>query len=105
MLTFILLFSFMNNNQINPCDLYGKVKFVSSHADYKVRIVNHHGRLRVKYMKNFADDPGEWQPVIFGEKFRVQIVRSGEDFTIQKVDNFPGCHNEITNNKTCSIRR
>ena len=73
--------------------LYGKVKVVSHHADYKVKVVSSFPDLRVKKVSSFADEVGEWQMVEQHADFTVQFVSYGEDFSIMYVDQFPGWPN------------
>lgn len=77
---------------LSPCQLKGKVRFVESNADYKVFVGDPFPDLRVKFVNNFPNDPGEWQVVPAFEDFTVQIVqnKSRADFTIQSVEHFPG---------------
>lgn len=70
--------------------LYGKVKFVTSFADFKVKIVTQFPDLKVQYVDRFATKCGKWQKVDQFEDFTVQIVDQFPDFTVQIVDQFPG---------------
>lgn len=91
MINLILVSLFVTNLVQPPCKLHGKVRFVTHSADYKVRIVNVHAKVKVKMVENFPDDPGEWKAVQSHEDFTVQVVQSGEDFTVQFVEFWPGC--------------
>ncbi len=70
--------------------LYGRVQFVDSFPDIKVKIVDSFPDLKVKKVKAFADRCGEWQIVRSFPDLKVQIVDSFPDITIQYVDAFPG---------------
>jgi hypothetical protein len=70
--------------------LYGRIQFVTSFPDYKVRVVNSFPDLRVQMVDAFPDAPGKWQKVDSHPDFKVQIVDSFPDVTIQYVENFPG---------------
>jgi len=79
-----------SSNKLKQINLKGRVKVVTSNADFRVRVVNSFPDLRVKRVTQFAINNGEWQFVISGEDFTIQYVTNSEDFTIQYVDNFPG---------------
>lgn len=70
--------------------IYGRIKIVSSFADYRVKVVSHFPDLRVKKVDHFADGPGKWQIVDHFPDYKIQIVDHFPDFTIQWVDHFPG---------------
>lgn len=70
--------------------VYGRIQFVTSFPDYKVKVVNSFPDLRVQMVESFPDSPGKWQKVESFPDFKVQIVDSFPDFTIQYVGNFPG---------------
>lgn len=70
--------------------LYGKVKFVSSFADFKVQAVSSFPDLKVKQVEAFPDSCGKWQVVDSFPDFTVQMVDAFPDFKIRYVESFPG---------------
>ena len=82
----IVLSSFSPNNtndQLSDCqckniELKGRVKIVTSGADFRIKIVESQPDLRVKKVNRSPVECGEWQ-----------FVNSGEDFTVEFVENFP----------------
>lgn len=73
-----------------PDKVYGRIQYVTSFPDVKVRVVKSFGDLRVQVVNAFADEPGEWEIVDSFPDFKVEIVKSLEDFTIEYVNAFPG---------------
>ncbi|MDR1544968.1 MAG: hypothetical protein LBS50_11325 [Prevotellaceae bacterium] len=70
--------------------LHGKVKVVTSFADFKVQIVSSFPDLKVKTVTAFPDHCGEWQFVENFPDFTVQFVENFPNFKIQFVENFAG---------------
>lgn len=70
--------------------LHGRVQWVNSFPDYKIKIVESSADLHVKLVTSFPDDPGEWQTVKSFPDFKIQIVDSFPDFTVKYVESFPG---------------
>lgn len=70
--------------------LYGRVRIVEHHPDYRVRVVAHHPDLRVRWVEHHADGPGLWKQVEQHPDFTIQFVEHFADFDIQFVDHFPG---------------
>jgi hypothetical protein len=68
----------------------GRIQFVESFADYKVKAVEDSPDLRVQIVENFADAPGKWQVVDSFPDYKIQLVDSLPDFTIQYVNSLPG---------------
>ena len=56
--------------------LYGRIQFVSHHADYNVCIVENpdFADLAVKVVEKYPDRPGEWQIVSSNADFKICIV-------------------------------
>ena len=73
-----------------PETVFGKIQYVTSFPDVKVRVVKAFGDLRVKEVKAIANSAGEWEIVESFPDFKVEIVTAFEDFTIEYVDAFPG---------------
>lgn len=71
--------------------LWGKANQVSIGVpDFKVKVVNFNGALKVKQATIFAQKCGEWQSASALPDFSYQIVTFAEDFTIQYDQVFPG---------------
>jgi hypothetical protein len=66
----------------NGVPMYGRVKVVSARAQFQVRLVKSNASLKVKGVYAQPKACGEWQFVSTGALFSVQVVRSGEDFTV-----------------------
>lgn len=70
--------------------LFGRIQFVSSMPDIRVRSVSSASDLRVQTVTHVPSQCGEWQIVKSFPDIRVQIDANATDFTIQFVDSFPG---------------
>jgi hypothetical protein len=70
--------------------LYGKVQFVDSFPDIKVKAVTAFPDLKVKPVEAFPDHCGEWQVVDAFPDLRIQFVTAFPDVTIKFVEAFPG---------------
>jgi hypothetical protein len=70
--------------------IFGKIAFVDSFPDFKVKVVSSFPDLKVQMVSSFADKPGLWQKVSSSPDYKIQIVDSFPDFTIQYVQSFPG---------------
>jgi hypothetical protein len=70
--------------------LWGKANQVTFNADFKVRVVNFLGDLKVSQVTVLPTTCGKWQDVAVLPDFTYQIVVTGEDFTIQYDTLFPG---------------
>jgi len=70
--------------------MYGRVRVVSAGARFKIRLLGTNAALQVKTVKHQPVSCGEWQFVSSKPNFTVQIVRSGEDFTISLGSDHPG---------------
>ena len=73
------------------CELYGKIQFVDSFPDVKVKAVTSFPDIKVKMVESFADSPGEWKAVDSFPDYKVQWVSSFPDYKVKFVDSFPGC--------------
>ncbi len=74
------------------CRLFGKIQFVTAHADVKVEVVDAFPDIKVQRVTAFADDPGEWEIVEHFPDYKVEVVSAFPDYKIQYVDAFPGCN-------------
>ena len=74
------------------CKLFGKIQFVSAHADVKVEVVDAFADIKVQKVTAFADDPGEWEIVEHFPDYKVEVVSAFGDYKVEYVDAFPGCN-------------
>ena len=74
----------------SPKKIFGRIEYVTSGGDVKVKVVESFADLRVQVVETTADAEGEWEIVESNPDFRVEIVEAFEDFTIEYVDAFPG---------------
>jgi hypothetical protein len=74
----------------NGIPLKGKVKVVTSFADFKVKVVTSFPDIEVKTVNSFPDRCGEWQFVESFPDFTIQFVESFPDVKIKFVGSFPG---------------
>jgi hypothetical protein len=84
-----------SNIQLKDCkckniELKGRVKIVTSGADFRIKVVESQPDLRVKKVERSPVECGEWQFVSSGEDFTVEFVSTFPDFTIKYVDVSPG---------------
>lgn len=77
-------------SEVDVAAIHGKIQFVSSFPDYKVKIVDSFADLHVQRVSAFPDAPGKWQIVDSFPDYKIQIVDSFPDFTIKYVEAFPG---------------
>ena len=83
------------NIQLDDCkckniELKGRVKIVTSGADFRIKVVESQPDLRVKKVNQSPVECGEWQFVDSGEDFTVQFVESFPDIRIKYVEVSPG---------------
>jgi len=50
--------------------VYGKIQYVTSGADFKVQVVDSFPDLKVQEVTSFPDKAGKWQVVTSGAKVR-----------------------------------
>ena len=70
--------------------IYGRIQWVDSFPDYRVKIVTSFPDLYVESVSSFPDREGRWQIVMSNPDYRIQRVEVGEDFRIQVVGSLPG---------------
>ncbi len=90
---FLSLWGLQSLNADPPEDLSkirGRIQFVKSFPDYKVKIVDSFADLHVKCVSSFPNSAGKWQIVESFPDFKIQIVESFPDFKIKYVESFPG---------------
>ena len=76
--------------QVDFSKIRGRVQFVESLPDYKVKAVKEAPDLRVQIVKHHPDGPGKWQVVDSSPDYKIQMVDADPDFTIQYVNTLPG---------------
>jgi hypothetical protein len=79
-----------SNCTFHGIPLKGKVKVVTSFADFKVKVVENFQDISIKAVTNFPDYCGEWQFVENFPDFTIQYVDDFPDVKIKFVENFPG---------------
>ena len=80
----------IKNCKFKNIELKGRVKVVTSGADFRIKVVETQPDLRVKKIDRSPIECGEWQFVSSGEDFTVEFVESFADFTIKYVEVSPG---------------
>ena len=77
---------------LNGVKLWGRVKVVrlESHADFRVKVVEHFPDLRVKKVQRFPNSCGRWQFVRSLPDFKILLVETRPDLTIRFVKYRPG---------------
>ena len=76
--------------KVDVSKIHGRIQYVNSFPDYKVRAVTSFPDLRVQIVTSFPDKPGMWQIVDSFPDYKIQMVQSFPDFTVQFVESFPG---------------
>jgi hypothetical protein len=77
-------------DKVDVARIHGRIQFVTSFPDYKVKLVESFADLHVKLVESFPDEPGKWQVVESFPDFKIQLVESFPDFTVRYVESFPG---------------
>jgi uncharacterized protein YlzI (FlbEa/FlbD family) len=75
---------------IDVSKIHGRIQYVNSFPDYKVKAVTSFPDLRVQIVKSFPDKPGMWEIVESFPDYKIQMVESFPDFTVEFVESFPG---------------
>ena len=78
------------DKKVNVSKIHGRIQFVNSFGDYKVKAVTSFPDLRVEIVTSHPSSPGQWQIVDSFPDYKIQMVDSFPDFTIQFVKSFPG---------------
>jgi hypothetical protein len=79
-----------SNCTYDNIQLHGRIQYVDSFEDIRVKIVDEFAYIDVKLVSEQPDECGEWQIVDDLPDLRVKIVESGEDIKIRFVDEFSG---------------
>jgi hypothetical protein len=74
--------------KVDPSTIHGKIQFVKSFPDYKVKAVTSFPDLKVKIVKS-QPGAGEWQIVKTFPNFKIQLVETFPDFTVEFADGIP----------------
>jgi hypothetical protein len=70
--------------------LYGRIQYVTSFPDIKIKVVESFPDIKVKLVTSFPDSCGKWQIVDSFPDLKVQVVDSFPDITVKFVESFPG---------------
>lgn len=74
--------------KLDPSQIHGRIQFVKSFPDYKVKAVTSFPDLKVKVVKNLPG-PGEWEIVKSFPDYKIQLVNSFPDFTVEFAGGVP----------------
>ena len=74
--------------KLDPSKIYGRIQFVKSFPDYKVKSVSSFPDLKVKIVKTLPG-PGEWEIVNSFPDYKIEMVNSFPDFTVEFADGVP----------------
>jgi len=74
--------------KLDPSTIHGRIQFVKSFPDYKVKAVTSFPDLKVKIVKSLPGS-GEWQIVESFPDYKIQLVQSFPDFTVEFADGVP----------------
>jgi hypothetical protein len=77
-----------DKKKLDPSKIYGRIQFVKSFPDYKVKAVTSFPDLKVKIVKSLPG-PGEWEIVNSFPDYKIQMVNSFPDFTVEFADGVP----------------
>jgi hypothetical protein len=89
-LTALIVVVRAGDKKVNVSKIHGRIQFVDSFGDYKVKAVTSFPDLRVEIVTSHPSAPGQWQIVDSFPDYKIQMVDSFPDFTIQFVKSFPG---------------
>ncbi len=64
----------MAKKQVDVSKIYGRIQFVRSFPDYKVKVVDHFPDLKVKKVNHFPTKAGLWKIVNRCPDYKIQIV-------------------------------
>jgi hypothetical protein len=78
------------DKKVNVAKVHGRIQYVKSFPDYKVKAVTSFPDLRVQIVESFPTSPGQWQIVDSFPDYKIEMVDSFPDFTVQFVTSFPG---------------
>lgn len=78
------------DKKVDVSKIHGRIQYVKSFPDYKVKAVTSFPDLRVQVVESFPTSPGQWQIVDSFPDYKIEMVDSFPDFTVQFVSSFPG---------------
>lgn len=90
LLALLILAVRAGDKKINVSKVHGRIQYVKSFPDYKVKAVTSFPDLRVQIVESFPTSPGQWQIVDSFPDYKIEMVESFPDFTVQFVSSFPG---------------
>jgi hypothetical protein len=79
-----------SDKKVDVSKIHGRIQFVKSFGDYKVKAVTSFPDLRVEIVESHPSAAGQWQIVTSFPDYKIQMVDSFPDFTIQFVKSFHG---------------
>ena len=74
--------------KLDPSKIYGRIQFVKTYPDFKVKAVKSAPDLKVKIVKSLPGS-GEWLIVDTFPDFKIQLVETFPDFTVEFADGVP----------------
>ena len=90
LLALLILAVRASDKKVNVSKVHGRIQYVKSFPDYKVKAVTSFPDLRVQIVESFPTSPGQWQIVDSFPDYKIEMVESFPDFTVQFVSSFPG---------------
>jgi hypothetical protein len=90
LLALLILVVRAGDKKVNVSKVHGRIQYVKSFPDYKVKAVTSFPDLRVQVVESFPTSPGQWQIVESFPDYKIEMVESFPDFTVQFVSSFPG---------------
>jgi hypothetical protein len=90
LLALLILAVRAGDKKVNVSKVHGRIQYVKSFGDYKVKAVTSFPDLRVQIVESFPTSPGQWQIVDSFPDYKIEMVDSFPDFTVQFVTSFPG---------------
>jgi hypothetical protein len=90
LLAFLILAVRAGDKKVDVSKVHGRIQYVKSFPDYKVKAVTSFPDLRVQVVESFPTSPGQWQIVDSFPDYKIEMVESFPDFTVQFVSSFPG---------------
>lgn len=79
-----------DKRKVDVSKIHGRIQFVKSFPDYKVKAVTSFPDLRVEIVDSLPNAAGQWQMVDSFPDYKIEMVDSFPDFTIEYVKSFPG---------------
>ena len=86
----LLIGASSRDKKVDVSKIYGRIEFVKSFPDYKVKAVKSFPDLRVEIVESFPTSAGKWEIVDSFPDYKIEMVDSFPDFTVEFVKSFPG---------------